>query len=204
MVCLQSGLDVIGRGFLEILQRLLRVELIRPPMIFLLSRGKRPRKSDVHYGVCLQAFRLVLVREGQGQVGSSEFHQAVIEPCGDRLVAGIVQGDQQLSVAIELDIDGKDFQAWAASALLTPRQSSLAARLEILFVRACPITFWPEPVPVVPTGPATPKTKKPTWWKPRRRSTTSAYLSTNPPAQPGCSLSSHPTMLLVSCAKSWP
>ena len=40
------------------------------------------------------------------------------------------------------------------------------------------------------------KTKKPTWRKTRRYSTTSAYSSTNPPARPGCPLSSHPTISL--------
>ena len=35
--------------------------------------------------------------------------------------------------------------------------------------------------------------KKPAWRNTRRHSTTSAYSSTNPPAGPGCSLSSHPT-----------
>ena len=35
--------------------------------------------------------------------------------------------------------------------------------------------------------------KKPTWRNTRRCSTTSAYSSTSPPAEPGCSLSSHPT-----------
>ncbi len=68
-------------------------------MIFLFPRGKGPRKLDVHHGVRLQALRLVLVREGQSQVASSEFHQAVIKPRGDCLVAGIVQRNQQLSVA---------------------------------------------------------------------------------------------------------
>jgi hypothetical protein len=37
------------------------------------------------------------------------------------------------------------------------------------------------------------KTKKPTRCNTPRRSTTSAYSSTNPPAGPGCSSSSHPT-----------
>ena len=35
--------------------------------------------------------------------------------------------------------------------------------------------------------------KKPTWLNTRRRSATSAYSSTNPPAKPSCSSSSHPT-----------
>ena len=38
--------------------------------------------------------------------------------------------------------------------------------------------------------------KKPTWRNTRRYSTTSAYSSTSPPARPGCSLSSHPTIAL--------
>ncbi|MGZ5247663.1 MAG: hypothetical protein ACXWV5_11510, partial [Flavitalea sp.] len=37
--------------------------------------------------------------------------------------------------------------------------------------------------------------KKPTWRNTRRYSTTSAYSSTNPPAQPGCFSASHPTTI---------
>jgi hypothetical protein len=37
-----------------------------------------------------------LVREVQLQVGSSEFHQPVIEPRSDRLVAGIVDRDKKV------------------------------------------------------------------------------------------------------------
>ena len=40
--------------------------------------------------------------------------------------------------------------------------------------------------------------KKPTWWNTQGYSTTSAYSSTSLPAQPGCSLSSHPTTSLES------
>ena len=43
------------------------------------------------------------------------------------------------------------------------------------------------------------KTKKPTWRNTRRYSATSAYSSTSPPAQPGCSPYSHPTTSLASC-----
>jgi hypothetical protein len=39
------------------------------------------------------------------------------------------------------------------------------------------------------------KQKKPTWCNTRRRSATSAYSSTNPPAGPGCSSASHPTTI---------
>jgi hypothetical protein len=41
--------------------------------------------------------------------------------------------------------------------------------------------------------PRRPAQKKTTWPNTRRCSTTSAYSPTNPPAQPGCPLSSHPT-----------
>ena len=41
-----------------------------------------------------------------------------------------------------------------------------------------------------------PERKKPTWRNTPRYSTTSAYSSTSPPARPGCSLSSHPTVTL--------
>jgi hypothetical protein len=43
---------------------------------------------------------------------------------------------------------------------LTPRQSSLAARLEILFVRAYAITFWPEPALGRPDWPRDAENKK--------------------------------------------
>jgi hypothetical protein len=39
--------------------------------------------------------------------------------------------------------------------------------------------------------------KKPTWRNTPRRSTTSAYSSTSPPVQPGCSPSSHPTTIFA-------
>jgi len=48
------------------------------------------------------------------------------------------------------------------------------------------------------------KTKKPTWSNTRRCSTTSAYSSTSPPAQPGCSLSSHPTNFVRESLSSTP
>jgi hypothetical protein len=40
--------------------------------------------------------------------------------------------------------------------------------------------------------------KRPTWRNTRRYSATSAYSLTSPPARPGCSLSSHPTISLDS------
>jgi len=62
---LLSGPSIIGRGVFKLLQRLLRVEVIGSPVIFPLPGGKRPRESDFHHGVRLQALPLVLVREVQ-------------------------------------------------------------------------------------------------------------------------------------------
>ena len=49
------------------------------------------------------------------------------------------------------------------------------------------------PSRLVPNVSCRQEQKKPTWRNTQRRSTTSAYSSTNPPAEPGCSSSSHPT-----------
>src|SRR5208282_3657867 len=50
-------------------------------------------------------------------------------------------------------------------------------------------------LPSIPKVSCRQERKKPTWRNSRRNSATSAYSSTNLPAEPGCSSSSHPTSI---------
>ena len=84
--------------------------MIRSSLILLLPRGKRSGKSDVHHGVHLEALLLVFVRKVHLEVRSSESDELVIDPRGDGILAGLVDGDHKLIVAIELDENGKDLQ----------------------------------------------------------------------------------------------
>ena len=45
-----------------------------------------------------------------------------------------------------------------------------------------------------PSSPRSRSKNEPTWWNTRRYSSTSAYSRTSPPDQPGCPLSSRPTI----------
>jgi hypothetical protein len=64
-------------------------------------------------------------------------------------------------------------------------------RIAIMF-----LTFFPRRSWCIESYGGEQEQKKPTWQNTRRHSTTSAYSSTRPPAGPGCSLSSHPTISL--------
>ena len=82
----------------------------RCALVFLFPCGIHLGKPDVHHNVSLQVFLLVLVVKLQLEKGLSESDQLVFDPLRDRILVGMVDRDNELIVAVELEEDRKDLE----------------------------------------------------------------------------------------------